>query len=201
MTEQTPAPEGARIGTVAEETARLVEAFAVWSTTQRSARAAGDQDEDRDGHGSASHEGESPRGYAGRPGAPGPSVPVGGEAGPRCESCGAENGVGRAASCGVCPLCQGISWLRTVHPETLERIADVAGMLTETLREVARQARPAPRGPEDETSDPTPGRGASVQHIPVEDDEDDEPVVGHDRGTSDTQETHDTHDTGKRTRQ
>ena len=205
MSEQTPAPEGARIGTVAEETARLVEAFAAWSTSQRggSAAAAGGHG-DRDRHhrdgtrayagrpGAADGSGAAGAGSRGRPAGPGPRADGedrSGDApedGPRCESCGAQTGVGRAESCGVCPVCRGISWLRTVHPETIDRLADVAGMLAETLREVAREARPGTGGPEDETADTAPRRGASVQRILVEDDEE----------TDD-----DMHDTGKRTRQ
>jgi hypothetical protein len=175
MTEHSSVPPGQDrpVGSVAEETARLVDAFAAWSTTRQSApmgeqRPAG-QRRGADGPG-ADWPGEQRPGHEQPEEWPGDAAPAG-DGGPRCEACGAQTGVGRAQSCGVCPVCQGITWLRTVHPETLDRLADLASVLTDTLREVARQGRGAAAGPQDETPGGAPRGGASVQHIPVEDDD------------------------------
>ena len=70
----------------------------------------------------------------------------------RCASCGAENGVGQAVACQLCPVCQGIGLLRSVRPETVDRLADLAGALAATLRDIAGQRRAdagttAPRPP------------------------------------------------------
>ena len=155
-------------GSVAEEAARLVEAFASWSTARRPG-----VDDDS--------------GYAGRSGpragadreAPGrDDAHRAPDDGPTCEACGARTGVGRAESCGICPLCQGIAWLRSVHPETLDRLADLAATVTEMLRDVATQSRARDPRPEDGTTGGTQHRGASVQHIPVEDDDTTEKRTG-----------------------
>jgi hypothetical protein len=60
-----------------------------------------------------------------------------------CEHCGAENGAGRAIVCGLCPVCQGIALLRSVRPETVDRLADLAGVLAGTLRDLADHRRAA----------------------------------------------------------
>lgn len=149
------------VGSVAEEAARLVEAFAAWSGTHAAA------DRGREGD-------DEPYADRARPGDPdgsaeGRDAPDGTGEERLCPTCGAQAGVGRAASCGVCPVCQGIAWLRTVRPETLDRLADLAGALTDTLREVAREAA---RGrPQDGTTGGAHHPGASVQDIPVADDD------------------------------
>ena len=49
--------------------------------------------------------------------------------------------MGRSISCQVCPICQGIALLRAVRPETVDRLADLAGALAATLRDVAASGR------------------------------------------------------------
>ena len=153
-------------GSVAEEAARLVEAFASWST----ARGPGVEDDTR----------YAGRAGAAREGAPGRDDDAHGapDDGPTCAACGARTGVGRAESCGICPLCQGIAWLRSVHPETLDRLADLAATVTETLRDIATQSRARDPRPEAGTTGGTQHRSASVQHIPVEDDDTTEKRTG-----------------------
>ena len=51
--------------------------------------------------------------------------------------------MGRSISCQVCPICQGIALLRAVRPETVDRLADLAGALAATLRDVAASGRTA----------------------------------------------------------
>jgi hypothetical protein len=77
--------------------------------------------------------------------------------------------VGQAVTCQLCPVCQGIGLLRSVRPETVDRLADLAGALAATLRDIAGQRRAdaggAPRKP---PSQPSRGR---VQDIPVADED------------------------------
>jgi hypothetical protein len=97
----------------------------------------------------------------------------------RCEHCGGVTGVGRAASCQVCPVCQGIALLRTVRPETVDRLADLAGAVAATLRDVAAHVRTGSHGtgwngsgthaPGPGASGGGPGGRATVQDIPVDD--------------------------------
>jgi hypothetical protein len=82
----------------------------------------------------------------------------------------------------VCPICQGIALLRAVRPETVDRLADLAGALAATLRDVAASGRTAD-GNHRRTGSTAPGThepawGASaaggratVQDIPVHDGE------------------------------
>ena len=189
-------------GTVADETARLVEALGVWATSvspssgttttappppppQAPAAATAtpqtppgssydDPVDDPAAHERAAPEQEQ------RHGAP--------DDGGRCGHCGARIGVGQAVSCQVCPICQGIALLRTVRPETVDRLADLAGSVAATLREVAAHVRtraPEPGAPaggpnghpaggagaaQTGTGGPGAPRGpATVQDIPVGD--------------------------------
>ena len=132
------------VGTVAEEAARLLDALGGWAASAQS-------------------------GYAARPAhaatAPGEGAD---STTPRCESCGAENGVGQAVACQLCPVCQGIGLLRSVRPETVDRLADLAGALAATLKDIAGQRRAAsgttaPR--------PKPSPSARVQDIVVDDED------------------------------
>jgi hypothetical protein len=159
------------VGSVAEEAARLLDALGGWaSSTQagyaaRSAPSAASRAEDgseEDGAGQAD-------------GSPSPAGGTASRAGThetRCESCGAENGMGQAITCQLCPVCQGIGLLRSVRPETVDRLADLAGALAATLRDIAGQRRadadPSPRKPSSQST------RTRVQDITV-DDEDEHP--------------------------
>jgi hypothetical protein len=75
-------------------------------------------------------------------------------------------------------VCQGIGLLCSVRPETVDRLADLAGALAATLREVAGNRRSATPhdGAGDGAGDGAAERGAGrVQDIPVEDDGDTAP--------------------------
>jgi hypothetical protein len=152
------------VGTVAEETARLVEAFGDWAQ----------------GLGA-----DQPRPAA----APSPPTEDGGPAGEReagtrhtqpCQHCGSVPRPGEAVVCQLCPLCQGISLLRAVRPETVERLADVAAALSGALRDIAAERfRQSPPGP--------PPRGQRVQDIDVDDEDDPRPgAASTGAGTTDT---------------
>jgi hypothetical protein len=168
------------VGTVAEEAARLLDALGGWAGSTQTGYAA------RPAHGAASPdeggpeedgpEGDGPEGDGSPPSAGGHES--------RCETCGAENGVGRAVTCQLCPVCQGIGLLRSVRPETVDRLADLAGALAATLRDIASQRRDGAGA--DASRDGSPGGGSTasrrsrpdprttVQDIVV-DDEDEHP--------------------------
>ena len=81
----------------------------------------------------------------------------------RCAT-GAGTGVGRRSRASVCPICQGIALLRTVRPETVDRLADLAGAVAATLREVAAQRRAGAHGrPVGGAAGRRPGGGAGGQ--------------------------------------
>jgi len=172
MTDQTHPS----LGTVAEEAARLMAALA---TAARPSAA-------RDNSGEAPNHSSSP--YAGGP-AHDPAPPQGqrasGSAGtdeppdPQdgtwdeqvpCSVCGGAGG-GTPVACTLCPLCQGIALLRSVRPETVDRLADLAAAMAASLRDLATQARASGPGSDDGSVPGRPSeRGrATVQNIPVDD--------------------------------
>lgn len=157
MTEQTQTANG----TVAEETARLIEAMASM------ARAGAGPRQDP-----SSYDGWQPR-DSGSPGAP----KTAGRPDPRddpsdgtCGSCGHERD-GTPVACKLCPLCQGIAFLRSVRPETVDRLADLVSALAATLRDVATQSRAS--GPSPSAGPASRGQSGSgrapVQDIQVDD--------------------------------
>src|ERR1035437_3382895 len=170
MSEQSPSA----IGTVAQEAARLIEDMA---TMARSSRSSGDDPSPYAGEGSAAPVGPE------APHAAGPSErdPAGGsettdEASEgTCSMCGAEHsdtlGDSTPSSCRICPLCRGIALLRSVRPETVDLLADLAMSGAGPLRGVAvwsRASDPASSARSTSGAPPEPDR-APVQHIPVND--------------------------------
>ena len=113
------------VGSVAEEASRLLDALGGWAGTASAAYA-----------GSASHHDAPPADRE-----PEPVDARSAHGGSRCESCGAQNGAGQAVACQLCPVCQGIALLRAVRPETVDRLADLAGAVAMTLRDLADQRR------------------------------------------------------------
>ena len=171
MTEQSQS----RIGSVAQEAARLIDDMATMARSRSSS-------------------GSNPSRYAGQPA----QEPVSPDAPPRgrwaddpagadtpegvptsaptdtppeasCSHCGGE-GVGTPQACRICPLCQGIALLRSVRPEVVEQLAEVASVVAECLRDLAAKSRAA--GPAS-TVWPASGRaadsGRATQDIPVDD--------------------------------
>lgn len=181
--QQDTAADRSAAGTVADEAARLVEALGVWATSVSSPADA-----------PPSPRTTPPGPFPGAPAydARQPGPPEDGEPGPtsaghataagdvrddgaHCEHCGAATGVGRATSCQVCPVCQGIALLRTVRPETVDRLADLAGAVAATLRDLAAHGR-TDTGPYD---DAPHGRG---QYAHVWNDHDDQDTAARDAG-------------------
>ena len=62
-----------------------------------------------------------------------------------------------AAECSVCPVCQGISALRQVRPETVEHLLDAAASFVAALRTTVSGHAPPPAG----------SRPPDVQHIDI----------------------------------
>jgi hypothetical protein len=65
-----------------------------------------------------------------------------------------------APECTVCPVCQGISALRQVRPETVEHLLDAAASFVAALRTTVSGHPPQPEG----------ARRPDVQHIDVRED-------------------------------
>jgi hypothetical protein len=162
---------------VAEEASRLLDALGGWAGAAGAAyAAAGTAEHPPHHHGPQDHDApQEPRGERSSQddadgGAHG--SPLRGTS--RCESCGAENGVGQAVTCQLCPVCQGIALVRSVRPETVDRLADLAGALAATLRDLADQRRAGAQGSAARPGGPSRAGGASgtrVQDIRIDSDD------------------------------
>lgn len=155
MTDQ-PKPS---IGTVAEEAARLISAMAAMAGSSEDAN----QNPNRDDPSQRS----SP--YAGGP-AQEPTPPEAEHASRVCSACGAESN-GTPVACRLCPLCQGIALLRSVRPETVDRLADFASAMAASLRDLATQSRASGPASEAGSRSGRPSGHATVQDIPVDDED------------------------------
>lgn len=208
MTEGLPSA----IGTVAQEAARLIEDMAAMARSERSRNP-------RPYAGQPAHEHGSPDAQHARsdapqarpdaqyapPGAPRHAPPPDEDPTPVEEPAATTSGIcsvcgglkdGTPVACSLCPICQGIALMRSVRPETVDLLADLALAVAATLRDVATRsrasdgapsARPAsgsppyggrpdarpggarPDGARPDRAHPDGGR-ASVQDIPVDDD-------------------------------
>ena len=87
---------------------------------------------------------------------------------PVCSACGGVND-GTPVACKLCPLCQGIALLRSVRPETVDRLADFASAVAATLRDMATQSRTSGPGSGTGSGPGMPSDGPMVQDIRVDD--------------------------------
>jgi len=155
MTEQTHSANG----TVAEEAARLIEAMASMARSTAGAGQEGSVYPDgpaRESAPGAAHEGS--------PGSDNNDEPLNGA----CSACGSVRD-STPVACRLCPMCQGIAFIRSVRPETVDRLADFAAALASSLRDMAAQSRGPGRGPgagPDTRSSSSRGR-STVQDIYV----------------------------------
>ena len=180
MTEQPPTA----IGTVAQEAARLIEDMATMARSTYSSVDDPSPHPAEPASGAASREADQGTGRAPDPDAgdraagdraTGDGATGAREAGPEsstgvCSVCGAD-GDDTPASCRICPLCRGIALLRSVRPETVDLLADLALSVAAGLRDVAtrtRAAAPAPPSRPQPGSQPD-GERTTVQDIPVDD--------------------------------
>jgi hypothetical protein len=75
------------------------------------------------------------------------------------------------STCKICPLCRGMAMLRSVRPETVDLLADLAMSVAGSLRDMAswsRAAEPASAARSTSTG-PAEADRAPVQDIPVDD--------------------------------
>jgi hypothetical protein len=162
MTDESPSA----IGTVAQEAARLIEDMATMAHSGYSGRRETRSEEDYAGwETEAGDSGAESEDSAGRDE---PSTAA-------CSVCGAEpvqdSGRETPSACRLCPLCRGIDLLRSVRPETVDMLADLAMSVAASLREVAMRSRTSEqRRSESSTSkEPREADRAPVQDIPVDD--------------------------------
>jgi hypothetical protein len=131
------------VGSVAQETARLLDALLGTAPIDAAASSTGHDGRHRADDGACPTCGQVPGAThtgSARPSATSPA-PV----------------------CHLCPVCQLLRVVRSVRPETLDRLADLAAAVTETLRDAA-----ASRWAETESS-PRPPSRPHVEDIPVAD--------------------------------
>lgn len=178
MTEQ---PQSS-IGTVAEEAARLISAFAAMAssttiaatTTHDAGPYSGGPAQDpvspdlehawppEDAFRQDDARPEQAPAEGAPTGDPDPGAP------PACSACGGVNG-GTPVACKLCPFCQGIALLRSVRPETVDRLADFASAVAATLRDMATQSRSSGPGSGSGSGPGMPSDGPMVQDIRVDD--------------------------------
>ncbi|MEO7132193.1 MAG: hypothetical protein ABIZ07_12540 [Dermatophilaceae bacterium] len=133
-----------RVGTVADEAARLVELLASRPTWTDPVRRPGPETGPTTDRAGA----DDPMGETG---------PDGSRPGARGEcTCG-----GRAPACQVCPVCQLISFASQISPETFDRAADLIDFAATALRDLAtarRDERDASSSSDDgpDPAEPTP---------------------------------------------
>lgn len=130
----------ASLGSVAEETTRLLDALLGAAATTEPAPGPSEPGNTEAGGGPAreghAYQPASADGAADAPEAqraPGPPV--------TCPTCGHVADGTRAGStggvCHLCPVCQLLRVVRSVRPETLDQLADLAAAVTDTLRDAA----------------------------------------------------------------
>ncbi len=127
------------VGTVAEEAAKLVEMLAAaggpWMGTggpddARGARGAAGATASSDAAGSSGHEPTGDRRH--QPASGGPET-----SGAHTCTCGGTP----PQSCRLCPVCQVISFVSSISPETIDRAADLVGFAAVALRDLATAQR------------------------------------------------------------
>ena len=175
MTEQPPSA----IGTVAQEAARLIEEMATMARLSYPAGDATSRSAGAPATGPAGAEPPHPAGPAASE-TPDDSQTRPGPTAHTCSECGAERGdlPGGASptddlpqSCRLCPLCRGIALLRSVRPETVDLLADLAVSVATSLREIAMRSRASepPSSARPASGAPQEAGRAPVQDIPVDD--------------------------------
>lgn len=135
------------VGSVAEETARLLAALGLGTPRDPGPAPEGHPPPDHHDEGHA-HDGHAHEGHR----------------------AGEHVRAGDAVVCSLCPLCQAIGLARTVNPELLDRLADLAALAARTLRELATQAAPAAAHAPPEAGRPARTPRPTSVSITVEDD-------------------------------
>lgn len=152
-----------QVGSVADEATRLLEIL------RRSARDAAAAED-------GGPAGQDARGQDGAPAQDDAPVQDGGAESPWAEGPRAAQPAPHDPFCTWCPLCRSAAVLRSLSPETLVRLADLAGVAATVLADLASaRARAAGEGPTTEDGpagrEPAATAGTSAQPIPVVDDD------------------------------
>lgn len=123
---QQSEPRASETGSVADEAIKLMESLGAWADTQAQAQA---------------------QASAQSSGAPAPDTQEapGQESAEKSTTGGCDCSSTHAPKvCAVCPVCRIGSFVESLGPDAMERIADVIGMLAGSLQEAARQRRGMP---------------------------------------------------------
>ncbi len=145
-----------QVGSVADEAARLLESLRRTAAEAADAPAAAPPTASASSTATASATGDDHTSSAG--------APTAGDAGPGCTD----------PFCQWCPLCRTSAVVRSLSPETLARLADLAGVAAAVLADLA-SARSSAAGPDPAApSTPTPedARTGRARPIPVRDADD-----------------------------
>lgn len=153
-----PRDRSRAVGSVAEETARLLDALLGGATATPPTATPGTEPPDH-AQDDAPYDGPSDD-------APDDPPPAATHDGPHDGAAAADP----ASVCHLCPVCQLLRVARSVRPETVDRLADLAAMLTNSLREVAASRR-SDVGTEEGSARPRPG--PDVEDIPLDDPDED----------------------------
>jgi hypothetical protein len=167
------------IGTVAEEAARLIEDMATMARLSHSGGNDPSAPADEPAHGPAAppppDQGGSAWDHEARDRSAGGSGRADMPSQDSCSQCGAEHeadpGDPTPLNCRLCPLCRGIGLLRSIRPETVDLLADLALSVAAGLRDVAMRSRAAEPASSAKASSEGPGNPerAPVQDIHVDD--------------------------------
>ena len=165
MTEQTPS----RIGTVAQEAARLIEDMAAMASSGSTGSQHRSPYAGQPAQASTSSDAPPQEQWADDPSAAEQTAdtpPAG-----ACRHCGGQPaGTGTPENCRLCPLCQGIALLRSVRPETVDQLADLASAVAGWLRDMAAQSGASgPASPARPASERSSDGGRATLDIPVDD--------------------------------
>jgi hypothetical protein len=148
-----------QVGSVADEAGRLLESLRRTAAESAARESVGHDDADAEGRapaaGSRSGSGSAGAAAAGAAaagaGAPEGGMPAGGPDGSRHDP-----------SCTWCPLCRGAAVVRSLSPETLAKLADLATLAATVLTDLA-SSRPAGGPPASGPDEPAagPARGSA----------------------------------------
>lgn len=159
-----------QVGSVADEATRLLESL---RRSAAEAQAAAGAPEGADGSGAGAAGADAPAGAT----ASGP--PAGGTAsetpppGPAdAAGSGAEGGAAHDPFCTWCPLCRGAAVVRSLSPETLTRLADLATLAATVLADLAVARATQPPGEQGASAATRRPPAAASRPIPVRDADD-----------------------------
>jgi hypothetical protein len=129
------------VGTVAEETARLVELLSGYAAVAGSrARSADGRPPAGDADASAAPGSGPDDSFAGSTTGAGPDDSFAGSTGSSTGSA-AECTCGGPAACRICPVCQLIAFVQRIDPEAVDRLAEVVELAATGLRDLATAQR------------------------------------------------------------